>query len=122
LLLRLDEHGDQLGRGHELPAAEDPARGGVAVRLRLGTGREVVLTLTASAPAVSRAPRCKCSDCEPSVFETTRVQVKDAAARVQVCRPAASGACPSVLPLIHAVPGREVGLHAQSSHPPPERG
>ncbi len=76
LLPRLDEHGDQLGRGHELPAVEDPARGGVAVRLRLGTGREVVLTLTASAPAVSRAPRCKCSDCEPSVFEMTRVQVK----------------------------------------------
>jgi len=46
---------------------------------------------------------------------------QDAAARVRVCRSAASGACPSVLPLIHAVPGREVGLHAQSSHPPPER-
>ena len=34
------------------------------------TGREVVPTLTASAPAVSRAPRCWSSDCEPSVFET----------------------------------------------------
>ena len=44
-----------------------------------------------------------------------------AAARVRVCRPAASGACRPRPPPAHAVPGREVGLHAQSSHPPPER-
>ena len=71
LLPRLEEHGDQLGRGHELRAAEDPAQDGVAVevRLRLDTGREVVPTLTASTSAVSRTSRCRSSDCEPSVFE-----------------------------------------------------
>ena len=37
-----------------------------------------------------------------------------------VCGPAASGACRPSSPA-RAVPGREVGLHAQSSHPPPER-
>ena len=31
------------------------------------------------------------------------------------------GCVPPRPPLLHAVPGREVGLHAQSSHPPPER-
>ena len=31
------------------------------------------------------------------------------------------GGVPPRPPLLHAVPGREVGLHAQSSHPPPER-
>ena len=149
------------------------------VRLRLDIGREVVLTLTASTPAVSRAPRCRSGDCGPSVFETrAQVEMADrkrsgyssrggeqvsplgppqlhgeerpspsptrrmltragrtgpasdagrtvsdpsAAARVRVCRPAASGACRPRPPPAHAVPGREVGLHAQSSHPPPER-
>ena len=61
------------------PAAKvgnNPAQGGVAVedRLRLDTGREVVLTLTASMPAVSRVSLYRSGDCEPSVFET-RAQV-----------------------------------------------
>ena len=44
----------------------------------------------------------------------------DAAARVGVCRPAASGACaPS--PLLPPCQVGRFGLHAQSSHPPPER-
>ena len=71
LLPRLDEHGDRLGRGHEPRAVEGPVQGGVAVevRLRLDTGREVVLTWTSSTPAVSRMPRCRSGDCGPSVFE-----------------------------------------------------
>ena len=45
-----------------------------------------------------------------------------AAARVRVCRPAASGACrPRPSPCFTPCQVERLALHAQSSHPPPER-